>query len=196
MVLQILFLGSFLAGLVLAVVFMLLGVERSSRGSAAPLRVPDAEGWRRLVVDAERQTSARVGLPSLAAFGTAFGAIGYLLTRYTGATPVVRLVAASVAGGLAVAGMVALVAKWAVPSARRDVMDDRYLLQGHLARVTAAIHADVPGRISYVVDGASFSSPARTLHGAKAEAGTDVVIERIEDGCAYVEPWAMVEKRL
>jgi hypothetical protein len=34
------------------------------------------------------------------------------------------------------------------------------------------------------------------LDGVLLEAGGDVVIERIEDGIAYVEPWDRVEARL
>ena len=196
MAFQVLFLSSFLAGLVLTVTFMLLGVERSSRGSRASILAADADGWRRVVADAQRQISARLGLPSIAAFATAFGAVGYLLTRYTEWSPPLRLVAALVAGGLAVASTVGLVAKWAIPGARREVVDERYLLQGHLARVTAAIERERPGQISYVVDGRTFSTRALGLDGMPARAGTDVVIERIENGCAYVEPWSVVERRL
>jgi len=37
---------------------------------------------------------------------------------------------------------------------------------------------------------------AVSLTGEPIEPGSDVVIERIEDGRAFVEPWAAVERRL
>jgi hypothetical protein len=38
--------------------------------------------------------------------------------------------------------------------------------------------------------------PARALDDVAVVEGTEVVIERIEDGIAYVEPWLQVEQRL
>jgi hypothetical protein len=38
--------------------------------------------------------------------------------------------------------------------------------------------------------------PARGIDDQSMAVGTEVVIERIEDGVAYVEDWAAVEKRL
>jgi hypothetical protein len=37
---------------------------------------------------------------------------------------------------------------------------------------------------------------ARGLDGSVADRGVEVVIERIEENVAYVEPWVEVEKRL
>jgi hypothetical protein len=38
--------------------------------------------------------------------------------------------------------------------------------------------------------------PARAIDDQLVRAGTEVVIERIENGVAFVEEWAAVEKRL
>jgi hypothetical protein len=38
--------------------------------------------------------------------------------------------------------------------------------------------------------------PARAIDDHAVRAGTEVVIERIENGVAFVEEWAEVEKRL
>jgi hypothetical protein len=76
------------------------------------------------------------------------------------------------------------------------VVDERYLLQGHPARVTAAIAADTPGAIVYEVDGTRHTVQALALDGAPVAVETDVVIERVENGLAYVEPWDSVEERL
>jgi hypothetical protein len=70
------------------------------------------------------------------------------------------------------------------------------VLQGHIATVTAPIGVGIEGEIEYVVEGARHTARARGLDGSTAEQGIEVVIERIEDGVAYVEPWVEVEKRL
>jgi hypothetical protein len=91
---------------------------------------------------------------------------------------------------------VAVILRWAVPSAKRDVVDERFALMGHLARVTRAIEETVAGEIEYEMDGRRHAVEALSLEGDAIAAGTEVVIERVEDGHAYVEPWLQVEKRL
>jgi hypothetical protein len=46
------------------------------------------------------------------------------------------------------------------------------------------------------VDGTRHAVIAVSLNGDSIAQGSDVVIERIEDGTAFVEPWAAVERRL
>ena len=176
-----LFLGSFLLGLVLAVFAMLHGVDRRSA---------------RLPFNVVVEPSATLNLPLLAAFAALFGAIGYLLSRYTALGVVPRLLIAAVAGAAAALGVLALIHRWAIPSARQDTVDERYLLQGHPARVTAAIGPDLPGSIVYEIDGIRHAVRAMSLDGSAVDVETDVVIERVEDGLAYVESWDRVEQRL
>jgi membrane protein implicated in regulation of membrane protease activity len=126
----------------------------------------------------------------------AFGLTGSALDRWTtldGAPLVgVALAAAAAAGALSVW----LLAGWAVPSARVDVEDERYVMQGHPATVTRAIGDDDAGEIAYEADGRRWTVRARSWDGAPLAAGTEVAIERVEDGVAYVEEWAAVETRL
>jgi hypothetical protein len=185
-----LFLVAFWLGLLTGVLAMFFGVER--QGGERPAPVPGVggiEGMRRTI-------SARLNVPSVAAFATLFGATGYLLTRYTRLGPIGRVLIAAPVGVAGVVGAIALIAKWAVPSAMQEEVDERYLLQGHLALVTRAIGAGGRGEIRYDEGGASYMVPAASLEGIPLEEDTEVVIERIEDGVAYVEPWARVEKRL
>ena len=186
------FLGFFLLGLALAVYWMLLGVERGDAPTAPPISAETDASWAR----AAASVRASLTTPVVAGFATAFGATGYLLVRYTTLRPAPLIVLAIIAAGLGVAGAVALVAKWAVPSAQRDPVDERYLLQGHLARVTEPIGAAAAGRISYDLDGTRYAAEAVSVDGKPVAAETDVVIERVEHGVAYVEPWAEVEQRL
>ena len=181
---SVLFIASLIAGLVLGVFAMLHGVERRPPGATELVDPPPPS-----------ELSARLNIPAIVGFLVVFGAIGYPLHR-TALGPLARLAIALVAGGLGALGAVALVARWAVPSARRDAVDERYLLQGHFARVTSAVRPDAPGSVQYEVEGRVLSARAMSLDGAPLDVGTDVVIERIEHGVAHVEAWTLVEKRI
>lgn len=195
MILHLVFLGSFIAGLLMLVMFMLFGVERQGGASRVMLPSADPDAWRRLL-GATSDVRARIGLPGFAAFATLFGAVGYGLSRYTALPLWARLVIAAAAGGTALALAVMLVAQWAVPSARKEVIDERFLLQGHFARVTEPISGDGVGEIHYEVGGVQLASRARSLDGTAIDRDAEVVIERLEDGVAFVEPWVQVEKRI
>jgi membrane protein implicated in regulation of membrane protease activity len=183
---QYFFLTSFIAGLLAGVYAMFRGVERRRRGPAAA-RGP---------IGKEPEAQAIVSLPMAAAFATVFGATGYLLGRATTLGPLSRVGIAAAVGAAGAAGALALVAAWAVPSAREDVVDERFLLMGHVARVTSPIGAGAAGTIAFEHDGTPHAIMARSMDGAPLEAGTEVVIERVEGDVAYVEPWARVEERL
>ena len=183
-----LFLGFFLAGLVLGVGAMLFGVER--KGKTAP-RHPGAE---------PPTIGARLTVPNVAAFATVFGAVGYLLHRYTILSLVAIVAVAAVLGVAGVVGAVLLVARWALPGVVAEVVDERYLLQGTPAKVTRVVGpgAGAPSayEISYELEGRTHVLPARSLDDAPLAQGADVVIERVEEGYAYVEAWSVVERRL
>jgi hypothetical protein len=184
------FAACFIAGLVLSVYVMLHGVERArATGAGAPHEQTAAH-------DPRSEPRPFVNRQGVAAFATLFGAAGYLLLRSTalGAGAVVVLAVAAGAAGLLGSGL--LLKAWALPSARRDVVDDRYLMQGHPATVTRAIAANGEGEIAYEADGRRWTVAARSWDGAPLDAGAEVAIERVEGGVAYVEDWAQVEARL
>lgn len=193
MALQWTFLGAFLLGLLLAVRYMIIGVEKASRSTPAG---PPASAAFRGPRESTAEYRTRVVLPAVAGFAAAFGALGYTLTRLTLLGAVPRLVLASTAGVLGAGAAVAVILRWAVPSAKREVVDERFTLMGHLARVTRAIEGAAAGEIEYEMDGRRHAVEALSLEGDAIAAGTEVVIERVEDGHAYVEPWLQVEKRL
>ena len=196
MILHYIFIGCFTAGLILGVYQMLFGVERRSRRRKAVQPPPQAGPIPYSLAYAHREISARISLPSLGAFLTFFGLVGYLLSRFTVLGPVAQIVLAGVAGALGITAVLALIRAWAVPSARREIVDARFVLMGHLATVSSPITDDVPGEITYEVDGTRYTAKALTVNGESVPEGSEVVIERIEDGHAYVEAWAHVEKRL
>lgn len=181
-----LFLGLFLVGLVLGVGTMLFGVEKQR----APVDgVPGAP-----------TIGARLTVPNIAAFAAASGAVGYLLRHYTAVGTVAVFLIAAAAGVAGVIGASLLVARWALPAVAAEVVDERYLLQGHPARVTGVI-TDAAGapsayEISYEDAGSSHLLRAHSIEGTPLSPGMDVVIERVENGAAYVEAWSVVERRL
>ena len=184
---QLLYLAAFLTGLVLGVYAMIRGVERIGSGRSLEL---DALG--------RPLGSARMALsaPIFSAFATVFGITGYLLWRYSQLAIPAQL---AVATGIALVGTVVAtraVAHWATQAAQHDVVDERYLLQGHPAEVVAAIGSSGSGQIAYVVGGKRYAATAQSLDGTPVAVGTDVVIDRVENGVAYVEPWVQVEQRL
>ena len=186
------FVVCFIAGLVLSVYVMLHGVERGAAPATASVAPHEQTGAH----DPRTEPRPFVNRQSAAAFATLFGAAGYLLLRYAPLAPAAVVALAALAGATGVALSGVLLKAWALPSARRDVVDDRYLMQGHPAAVTRAIPEGGEGEIAYDADGRRWTVVARSWDGVPIDAGADVAIERVEGGVAYVEQWAQVEARL
>jgi hypothetical protein len=173
-----LFIASLIGGLLLAVRIMMLGVER-------PLeRSPTGE------------RSFRLSPPLIVAFTVVFGISGYLIMQRT---PTGAVAAASIAAVLGVAAAVIaarLVRRWWTITPEHDVDDERYVLQGQLARVVTPIAAGVDGEVAFEFGAEHRVVRARGVSDVTLSEGTEVVIERIEEDVAFVEPWLEVEKRL
>jgi hypothetical protein len=171
------FLIAFIAGLLLAVRIMFFGAERRRT------RALDAMPLRR-------------SEPAMSALLLMFGIAGYLLTRPGRMSPSWGAGVALVLGAL----WAALVTRLAIVMVRvrpeHDPDDPRFLLQGQVAMVTEAIPAEGEGVIAYEVGHARQSFRARSINRDALKEGVEVCIERVEDGIAFVEPWAMVEARL
>jgi membrane protein implicated in regulation of membrane protease activity len=172
---NLVFLLAFIAGVLLGVRVMLFGIERGSR--------------RRSV----RGGEVRAVEPLIAGFAIGFGVAGYLMSRLLPRSG--ALIAAVVVGVVAMGLFRWIVVKSAI-AAEADVEDERYVLQGHVARVVASIAAGSEGQISFDDGEERRILRARSLDDAAVSEGTEVVIERIEDGLAFVEPWIQVEQRL
>jgi hypothetical protein len=175
-VLRIVFLASFIGGLLLAVFAMLHGVEHARRNrSKAP--------------------SAFINLPATAAFAVGFGAVGYpLVTRSRLPSWAILLIAVG-GGALAITGMITLLAQWALRDA--DPFSAQHdEIQGQLAVVSQDIAPGGAGEIAYELLGRQLRIPARALSERPMPIGAEVVIDRIENGVAFVEEWSVVEQRL
>jgi hypothetical protein len=179
-------------GLVLGVFAMLYGTEKDNARNSARI----APHERRSEHDISAEPSSVFNLASIAAFAFGAGLTGYLIDRYT-TWPVAGVVITSIiVGAAALALQSILIARWAIPGARSDQIDERFLLQGTVGRVTREIPPGGTGEIHYALDGGEYSLPAREFEGGTISAGGDIVIERIENGVAYVERWSQVEQRL
>jgi hypothetical protein len=197
MTIAYLFALSFIAGTVLIVFVMLVGVVRPPSGSNPEIPVGTGPFVSRdRLIAAAGKLSARYHLPVLAGFTFGFGVIGYALSRLTQLGAVALLAIAGVAGGGLAVSAAALVAKWALPAARKDIPDERYLLQGHFAQVVQQVTTEQPGLVSLEINGVRHTAPAVSLMGDVIAPGTEVVIERVENEVAFVEPWSTVERRI
>ncbi|HWL39733.1 MAG TPA: hypothetical protein VNO75_05795 [Gemmatimonadaceae bacterium] len=176
---SVIFLVAFTGGLVLAVFSMLHGVERARRKR-----------------NRSRAPSPYFNLPALAAFAAGFGATGYLLASRT-ILPIWAVILIAIGGGaLAMTGIVSLLAGWALRGVTGPTPPDHDEIQGQPAVVTREISLGAAGQISYESNGAMVRITARSLDTRTLPAGAEVVIDRIEDGVAFVEEWAVVEQRL
>ena len=171
------FVGLFFIGLIAVVRVMLYGVER-----------------RRPIGDSSPR-SFSVSPAVIASFAVVSGMVGYLLVKL--ALPAMTVWSVGLLAGLVAAVItVRAVARWWRVVPEHDVDDERYVLQGSLARVVALIGERGLGTVTLAGDSVDRVMPARAIDDHSVAVGTEVVIERIEDGVAYVEQWAEVEKRL
>ena len=176
-ILPILFLVALTAGLLLAVFAMLHGVEHTRRNRT-------------------RAPSPFFNLPALAAFAIVFGAVGYPVASRTNLPAWGTLLIAAASGALSISAMVTLLASWALRGAGANASAEEDEIQGQLAVVTRDIVASIPGEITYELSGKRVRVPAKALTSKSLLAGAEVVIDRMENGVAWVEEWAVVEQRI
>jgi hypothetical protein len=174
--LAIVFVAVFIAGLVLAVFAMLHGVEHLRRNRA-------------------RAPSPFFNFPAIAAFAIGFGAVGYPLASRTRLPSWSVLLIAIATGALATGSMITLLATWALAGSSSPASDADEI-QGRFATVTQEITPSKTGEITYEHSGETVRIPARIMGASSVAVGSDVVIDRIENGMAFVEEWATVEQRL
>ncbi len=183
-----LFATAFLLGVSSWVYVIVRGVERvDPRARAATV---DDFG--------REQPAGRIVLlaPFAASALTVFGLLGYGMVRWSSLgfmrSMLVAALAALVGGGL----LASLMGHWARQAAHLDVPDERFVLQGHVARVVTAATPGGMGRVEYEVNGRHVTANARTIDDTELRMDAEVVISLLEDGVVYVEAWSSVEERL
>jgi len=174
---RILGVGTFLVGLLLAVRVMFFGVQRR--------------------LDEQHLAHRRWPL-ALAALLVAIGSLLYARDHVTFGWLVLVLVV-----GLAAAGIAWWIVRRSAAAPSSDPEDDpKYRFQGHVARVVESIESSASGgRIAFDFDGERHEFRAVWTTGdwngsQYGKPGSEVVIERVEEDLAYVEPWVVVEERL
>jgi membrane protein implicated in regulation of membrane protease activity len=175
---NILYLASFIVGLLLAVRIMIGGVERPRTAHPAGER------------------TFRLSPPVVATFAAVFGLLGYILwSRHLG-TVATQFVSSVVVAAVVAVVAARLVRDWWKVTPEFETDDERFVLQGHVARVTKAISAGVDGEVVFEHEGKTHVHRARGIDATPLAAGDVVVLERFVDYIAYVESWTEVEKRL
>ncbi len=174
---QYVFIATFIGGLLLGVRLMFYGAERRRRPSpeSLPLR-----RWE----------------PATISFLVVFGVTGYLLLHTSGLSTGMTVGMGTVVGAICAV----IITRLAIAAARfqpeHDPDDARFLLQGRVGVVTAPIPAGGEGMISYQDVNGAPNMRAREIGGEPLAAGVEICIDHLDDGVAYVEPWARVEERL
>jgi membrane protein implicated in regulation of membrane protease activity len=125
---------------------------------------------------------------TMLAFLAWFGGTGYILTKYS------NLVAIASLGLATLAGLVSgsIVFKFMVKlmhSSETQLNEADYRVEGSLCTVTMPIRANGTGEVVFLLGGVRRSAGARTDDGKPIEKGAEVVIERHENGIAYVKRW-------
>lgn len=168
---SLLFLAILFTGLFLSVVVMWKGVERHDR------RVPTSDSLGRELPPG----IVAHWLPVVAVFALSLGFIGYWLLRTTSLDATTALLVAGgtsvVASGVAYLSMT----RWILPAARRSPEDPRYALQGVPGTIVADVGALGTGMVAYSANGRTVSLRARSVDGLPLAAGSEVVIDRIEE---------------
>lgn len=177
MILKTIFLAIFLGGLTLAVHSMLHGVDRWSRKRSS-------------------RTSPVFNPPTVAALAIGFGACGYLLITRTGLGLFATLIISVVTGMVVFSGMTVFMAKWALLPSPGMPVNVEEEINGQVASVTHPIGLNEPGEITWFAWDKRHVIPALTIDGSEVAAGTEVVIDVVEEGIARVELWSVVEQRL
>jgi hypothetical protein len=178
---KVFFLALFGAGLCLGVYAMLHGVERHR---SKPTRNTTARS----------RPSAVFNVPTVAALCIALGATGYLLVTRTSLRIVSILILGLATSAVVTAGMIVLMARWALPYSGMPSSDED--IQGQLALVTQPISASAKGEIAFVAGGVHRTLAALGVQESEIPRDSEVVIDTIEDGVARVELWSTVERRL
>jgi hypothetical protein len=104
--------------------------------------------------------------------------------------------AALLAGLLAGVLAATVVSRWAAYAVTHDRPDERFVLQGHVATIVRSESAGRSAEIEYRANGRRVVVPAHAIGNVSLVEGTDVVIDRLEAGVAFVEAWSQVEERI
>ena len=122
------------------------------------------------------------------AFLAWFGGIGYILSTHSRFVGVIVLVFA-IAGGLSASLAVFKFMVKLMNAESSHLKDEDYRHEGLVCTVTMPVRENGTGEIIFMQNGVRRSAGARSCNGKPLEKGAEVVIERYENGVAYVHRW-------
>jgi membrane protein implicated in regulation of membrane protease activity len=125
---------------------------------------------------------------TLLAFLAWFGGTGYILTKYSNLVAIASLGLATLAGLLSGAIVFKFMVKL-MHSSETQLNEADYRVEGSVCTVSLPIRANGTGEVVFLLGGVRRSAGARTDDGKPIEKGAEVVIERHENGIAYVKRW-------
>src|SRR6202166_4432188 len=120
------------------------------------------------------------------AFLAWFGGIGYILSAHSHLGGVIAL-AFAIAGGVSASWAVFKFMVKLMNTESSHLKDEDYRHEGLVCTVTMPVRENGTGEIIFMQNGVRRSAGART--GKPLEKGAEVVIERYENGVAYVHRW-------
>ena len=119
-------------------------------------------------------------------FFMVFGGIGWILMDIKLNLPIFVILLLSCITGILVSVSVHKLVITPLKKAQNTSAPNAEDLVGLRASVTETIYSKGFGEIRYVINGNSFTSPAKSTHGGEIKAGKDVAICWIEDHVFYV----------
>lgn len=125
---------------------------------------------------------------TIAAFVTAFGGIGMVLSKIQKTSSPWISVPLSAIGGFVIAGIVLVLFRAVFRHTQASSEARVAKLIGTTANIITPIPANGVGEIAYVNAGTRYTAPARSLSGAEIANGKAVRISRIVGSQFYVEP--------
>jgi hypothetical protein len=179
------FLFLFLFGLIFTVVSLLLGFAQ-----AGDLHLPHVGGHSHdmdLGGHDGHDGPGVFNLPTIMAFITWFGGIGYLLRQNLELSAFVVIPLAVLSGLVGGSIMFALLVRVLWPMMTPPLESKDFALPGTSARVVSSIRSGGVGEIVYTKAGARFTAGAKGVDDGPIAKGAEVVILRYEHGLAYVQ---------
>jgi membrane protein implicated in regulation of membrane protease activity len=129
-----------------------------------------------------------INFSTITIFLTWFGAVGYLLVRYSSVWLWYAFALALVAG-LVGATLVFLFFVKVLLAHDKALDPADYDMIGVYGHLTSAIRQGGTGELSFSQEGIRRSTPARSDDGTALAKGIEVVVTKYDKGIAYVRPW-------
>jgi hypothetical protein len=137
-----------------------------------------------------------LNMPTIMAFITWFGGVGFILRQSLGLSGFIVTPLALLSGATGAAIMFTLLARVLWPMMSKPLSEEEFSLPGTVARVVSSIREGGVGEIVYSKRGVRFTAGAKSEDNEAIPKGAEVVIIRYERGLAYVLDVADLRARI